>query len=196
MSFKPEHIQNISGKDFVKYEGLLDEAHRQGLCRTSTTLIQIPHVDNGGTAIVIAEVETSKGVFCGIGDASPQNVGRMIAPHVIRMAETRAKARAMRDATNIGMTSLEELDDTAAHDDLPRQRDTDPVPLNRAIEPDRPPAASNGHITKGQSETIVRLNRQLGYTDEPPPPDTMTSTEAAAKIAELSKEFNRSRGRT
>jgi hypothetical protein len=54
--------------------------------------------------------------FSGIGDASPGNVGPNIGPHIIRMAETRAKARALRDAVNVGATALEELSDG---DDVP-----------------------------------------------------------------------------
>lgn len=84
---KKEYIINRQGKDFVLYEGLLDEAHQQGLKRISTTLIQIPHEDNGSIAVVQAEVETDKGTYSGIGDASPTNVNRMIVPHLIRMAE-------------------------------------------------------------------------------------------------------------
>ena len=62
---KKEYIIERQGKQFVLYEGLLDEAHQQGLCRISTTLIQVPHPDNGNVAIVAAEVETSKGSFSG-----------------------------------------------------------------------------------------------------------------------------------
>ena len=60
-------------------------------------------------------METSNGVFSGYGDASAANVGRMIAPHIIRMAETRAVARALRLACNIGMTSREELGGSDDH---------------------------------------------------------------------------------
>jgi hypothetical protein len=87
-----KHIITRQGKEFVLYEGLLDEAHRQGLRRITTTVIQIPHDDNGNMAIVQAEVETDRGMFSGIGDAAPGNVNRMIVPHLLRMAETRAKS--------------------------------------------------------------------------------------------------------
>ena len=108
---KKEFVVNRQGKDFVLYAGLLDQAHREGLKRLHTQLLQAPNDENGNLAIVYAEVETEKGVFSGLGDASPQSVSRMIAPHLLRMAETRAKARALRDAINVGTTALEELGD-------------------------------------------------------------------------------------
>jgi predicted amidohydrolase YtcJ len=59
--------------------------------------------------VCTAIVETEKGTFTGIEDANPDNVNRKIVPHLIRRAETRAKARAMRDAVNIGVVAMEEL---------------------------------------------------------------------------------------
>ena len=97
------------GKRFVLYAGLLEEAHSRGLRSIETELLQVPGGENGEVAIVRAVVRTEDGKFTGIGDASPENVNRTIAPHVIRMAETRAKARALRDAINVGVTAFEEL---------------------------------------------------------------------------------------
>lgn len=108
---KAEFVVNRQGKQFVLYAGLLDRAHEVGIQRLVTTLVQAPTAENGNLTIVSALVEMKTGqIFTGIGDASPENVGRMIAMHTVRMAETRAKARALRDAINVGgFAALEEL---------------------------------------------------------------------------------------
>ena len=111
---KKEFIVERDGRSFVLYAGLLDLAHERGLRGITTTLVQVPSELNGMAAIVHATVETEQGTFTGLGDASPGNVTRLMAPHLIRMAETRAKARALRDAVNVGVTAFEELGDDPA----------------------------------------------------------------------------------
>ena len=114
---RDEFMITRQGKQYVLFAGLLDEAHNRGLRGIDTELVQVPTPDNGNVAVVKATVEMEgpdegQGrTFSGIGDASPENVGRNIVPHIIRMAETRAKARALRDAVNVGATALEELSD-------------------------------------------------------------------------------------
>lgn len=149
------------GKQYVLFAGLLDEAHSLGLKGIDTDLIQIPDDSNGHVAIVKATAEMDdERRFSGIGDASPDNVGRNIAPHLIRMAETRAKARALRDAVNVGATAMEELSDgdDAPPASSPRGRPT-PIRGGRPssgssaqgapVEEDAPP---NGQAQKSASK--------------------------------------------
>src|SRR5919206_2171390 len=111
---REEYVIERGGRRFVLYAGLLEEAHVKGLRGIETELLQVPCPENGEVAIVRAVVRMEEGKFSGIGDAGPQNVGRAIVPHLIRMAETRAKARALRDAINVGVTALEELGSEAS----------------------------------------------------------------------------------
>lgn len=117
------HIINLKGKDYVLFAGLLEEAHKQELESIETELIQIPTGDCP-MAIVSAAIKTKKGRFTALGDASPENVNKFITPHLIRMAETRALARAFRFATNIGMTAFEELcSDNGVYNNSSKEKD-------------------------------------------------------------------------
>lgn len=141
---REEYMIERGGRRFVLYAGLLDEAHARGLRSIETELLQVPKAENGEVAIARAVVRTEEGKFSGIGDASPENVGRAISPHIIRMAETRAKARALRDAINVGVTALEELGEEpeevvpeevrsqgAAAPRMPREENKNELPATR-----------------------------------------------------------------
>ena len=157
------------GKQYVLYSGLLDEAHSLGLTGIDTDLIQVPDESNGNVAIVkaTAEMEDSRR-FSGIGDASPENVGRNIAPHLIRMAETRAKARALRDAVNVGATALEELSDG---DDAPPASQSSssrgrPTPIRggrqNSSQTSSQSAAAEQDTPNGQAEKPASAKRGAG----------------------------------
>lgn len=96
--------------ELTEYAEILKLAYEEGLRSISTELLVTPSEDNGNRCIIKAVVEVERGRFEGIGDADPDNVEPGLAPHLIRVAETRAKARALRDAVNTGVDSLEEED--------------------------------------------------------------------------------------
>jgi hypothetical protein len=105
-------IVNIKGKDFVVYAGLLDLAHQIGFTKMKPEVVQYPNKDNGNTAICVAYLLAKDGrEFWDVGDANPKNVNPKVVGHELRMASTRAKARILRDFTNVGMTCLEEIGD-------------------------------------------------------------------------------------
>ena len=109
---KDGFLKNIKGKDFVLYAGVLDLATQKGLLKLEVELLQFPTKENGNEAICRATAEGKNGEeFSDIGDSNPNNCTPMIAKHLIRMASTRAKGRALRDMCNIGIACLEELSD-------------------------------------------------------------------------------------
>lgn len=105
-----KYIVMLNGKPFITYEGLLHTAHEKGVASIEVEIIQYPTEGNNMTAIATAAVRSKNGqFFIDIGDASPASCSAKLVPHLVRMASTRAKARALRDFTNIGMCSVEEL---------------------------------------------------------------------------------------
>lgn len=162
------HYTTLKGKTFVLYSGLLAMAFERGIQSIEEEIVQIPTADNGEVSIVKAKVTSEDGrIFHGIGDASPNNVSRNIAPHSLRMASTRAKARALRDFCNIGVTSLEELGD----DDAPQQT-SQQTSQARTSQPRQAGQASEGggptpfHATEAQIKKIHYELKRIGMSVE------------------------------
>ena len=133
-------IIRLQGREYVTFRGLLFVAHEAGLESIDVKLVSWdPESRN---AILMATVKGKRGVFTDIGDASPTNVNRMIANATIRMASTRAQARALRSYLGVGFTSLEELPGD-------RQTKPEPKPQQRVSRPFNYSAAADWALTQG-----------------------------------------------
>ncbi|MDR7855828.1 hypothetical protein [Tissierella sp.] len=170
MTVNEKFIINLQGKSFVTYEGLLDLAHQRSLLSLEVEVIQIPTNDNNMTAICKAIATTEKERYQDIGDASPRSVNSALVPHLIRMASTRAKARVLRDLTNVGMTAVEEL---SMEDGVVSENDE-----NYQVYQEEPP-------TTRQVETIKKLAGELNYQVNY---DTLTKRTAGNIISKLIDE--------
>ena len=110
-SIPKEFITKIGDKEFVTYEGLLNLFHQNEGKEIHTELISKTLGSEEEVFFIFkAVVIGERGIYEGYGDACKGNVGSLVMKHMMRMAETRAKARALRDYNNIGMCSAEEID--------------------------------------------------------------------------------------
>ena len=121
--------KNFAG---VPFKTLLDKAHKQyGLAGVETEILQFPCAENGNMAIFRATVKNSDGAtFSAHGDADPKNTTSTIAPHLLRMAETRAIARALRWLTNSGETATVEIsgdEDESGPSEQPKAEEAEPA---------------------------------------------------------------------
>lgn len=109
LQLKDERGRVVGEVDAVSLKGLLSLAHDEELRSVRTRIIELPSAQNGQRAVIKAFVRTKRGVFSGTGDATPENVNPEVSGHTIRVAESRAIARALRLAVNIGEVAIEEL---------------------------------------------------------------------------------------
>jgi hypothetical protein len=137
-----------SGNTYILYGGLLDLAHRKGLEEIETEFIQIPSAENGQVTIIRATARGEEGRFQGIGEASPEDGNPVARKHPIRMAETRAKARALRDYDNIeGAVDESEVQIPGEIEEiLPNNEPTEDVV--EAVDPDEIEGVEKGGAQK------------------------------------------------
>jgi hypothetical protein len=74
-----DYVISRRGADYILYEGLLAEGHKQGLKGIRKRLVQAPSTDNGGLAVCAAVVATSGGSFSGLGEARVMETRRTVA---------------------------------------------------------------------------------------------------------------------
>src|SRR3989442_6653222 len=158
-----------NGKETVAYAELLSMAHDEGLKSIATQILAQPTEENGHRCIVKATVEVERGHFEALGDADPGNVEDFLAPHLIRVAETRAKARALRDAVNFGVVSFDELDGarqrTGSFDpgSGASSRHSEPRRSSAPPRAARAPTGSDGPMSDAQRRQLFRLLAGQGY---------------------------------
>jgi len=171
-------IKRIEGRDFVLYSGLLDLAHQKGLLKIEVDPLQFPTKENGFFAICKASVTSKFGeAFVDVGDANPNNCNAKVAKHLLRMASTRAKARALRDYDDIGMTCLEELgdlDEVLGEEASEKDKSRRPIP-RKVAKPAEPqiaeiPKAEKGNGSNGGNGSSVKPK------EESPKPQTAKSS--------------------
>jgi hypothetical protein len=187
-----KYVLTRQGKDMILYAGLLNEAHQHGLTSILTELVQIPSPANGNVAICRAVVVTDRGTFSGFGEVNATDKTTETNPvaraNPIRMAETRAKGRALRDAINLDGAVADDVDEAFAPErgetpdaeapSSPKTAQSAPVtpfrvpvgvsaqngpsPANstaRRVEPQPEPAAP---MTEGQARALADLLRRTG----------------------------------
>ena len=138
-----DHTVDIKGNVYLKYEGALNNAHLQGLTSVDSEMISCSET----FAMFKATVETEKGVFSAHGmPPRPTSVSRN---SFVRIAETRAFARAFGLATNKG---TEDPDDELEQADPPPPPQQVQQPVQTQVdtsskpepEPEKPAGAGSG----------------------------------------------------
>jgi hypothetical protein len=100
-----------STEDMTSFEDLLSDAHKKFNGNFSIKTEMIQNEWEKQRAIFKAKVDVlGIGVYEAYGDATQENCGEMVKKHYIRMAETRAIARALRWATNNARVAEEETE--------------------------------------------------------------------------------------
>ena len=111
-----EYGIDIHGKPFLTFGGLLKEAHARGLINIATNLLR--QSDEKDDTVIVQAICTlmhptlkDKVIQCtALGDANKNSIrNEFLEPHKIRIAETRAIARALRFALGLGYVAKEEM---------------------------------------------------------------------------------------
>ena len=162
--------KNFTG---IPFKVLLDKGHKQyGLAGVNTEILQFPAEENGMMAIFRAVVKNTDGQeYSGHGDANPKNTTSAIAPHLLRMAETRAIARALRWLTNSGETAHVEIsgDEDESDPSSPPQPPPEEPPAGFKPDAGEPPdlsQANTNEIAYAKTQFLIACENFIKKLDD------------------------------
>ncbi len=191
-------ITKIEGREFVKYPGLLDLAHQKGISSIEVEIVQMPTKDNGNFAVCRATVMSKVGeTYSDIGDANPANCSSKVAKHLLRMASTRAIARALRSYTNVGMTALEELSDfnEATTEGGTYEHPAKPKTTKKAAPKTQKKAVATAAKQKAEPEPVAPAVEKQAQKESSGKDDPKDSSRPGMSEAQRRAIFNLSRRR-
>lgn len=135
--FPPDGMMRQHGKPYITHVGLVWLANNRGKPWSGTIVSQDIRWNQNGhphAAVIVYKVWDDEQEHTDIGDACAANVGKMIAPHLIRMASTRAQNRALRAFVGYAGCTADELtlgesyDKPQASTETPRQKGAEGQP--------------------------------------------------------------------
>lgn len=105
--FRKKYYRKVgrNGERAWVIDGLRLAAQANGFIGNEVVRLELPTKENNFTAVVVEVVKMLEGdqvrVYTGVGDANPKNCNSRTANALVRMADTRALARAFRNALMI-----------------------------------------------------------------------------------------------
>jgi hypothetical protein len=107
VSVPQEFLVQIHGKPYIRFIGLLHIAHQRGLVSLKAEFTNVtPQLALARAVATFADGR----VFEEAADSMPENCGKEVRPHWPRMALVRAKCRALRDALDLDLCAVEEVE--------------------------------------------------------------------------------------
>lgn len=151
--FRKKYYRKLkTGGGTYKFDGVRAVAQDHGFIGNEVVQLTMPSPENDQTAVVVQRIHMMEPddqvhTYEGIGDANAKNANGPVAVHLVRMASTRALARAFRNALKIEAVVYEEL----AEGDLPPDVIEDDEP--QSGETQTPPAKAKTMVPVGSNST-------------------------------------------
>ena len=165
------NTKTAGNQETMSSDGLIALAHIKGMWKCESKIIQFPNASNNNVCICEAfvggydwdpiENKVIRVEYTDIGDASPANCNKMVAPSFIRMASTRAIGRALRKYLNIDMLCTEELSEEDINTDTVHDM------MSERISQDQLTKIKSIVVQKNINEQIFNeiMSKTFGTTD-------------------------------